>query len=65
MDGNGIYNYNHSTPTINNSILWGSSAEIINEESTSLPASISYSLVEAVSQAACGRPLAAPTATIT
>ena len=46
MDGNGIYNYNHSTPTINSSILWGSSAEIINEESTSLPASISYSLVE-------------------
>ena len=45
MDANGIHNYNHSSPTIDNSIVWGPTFGIVNEEGTSVP-TVSYSLVE-------------------
>ena len=47
MNDNGIHNYNHSSPSIDNSIVWewGLYTGIVNEESTSVP-TISYSMVE-------------------
>lgn len=44
LSGNGIHNNLQSSPIIQNSILWGPTNAITNEEGTSIP-SITYSLV--------------------
>ena len=46
MSGDGIHNYLQSSPTIQNSIIWGSlTGSITNEEGTCIP-TITYSLVQ-------------------
>lgn len=55
-----IHNYIQSKPAIQNSILWGTTLSIVNEESTSIP-TITYSLVEGcyfgIWNTACGTDL--------